>query len=123
MKDENKGLCGFDCNACDVLKSTVHGDAEALQRAHKLWTKTARQHWGMQTLDSAILKCTGCRVEDANIFKGCQLCPIRSCAKGKNLPSCGLCLEWQKCERLSGILADFPEVRNNLERIEASSNR
>ena len=38
---EQFAYCGVNCSDCDILKVTVHGDAEALQRAHKRWTKTA----------------------------------------------------------------------------------
>jgi hypothetical protein len=77
----------------------------------------------MQTLDPAILKCRGCRTEGTDIFKACRHCPIRKCAKSRNLPSCGLCQEWKTCERLSDLLADEPAARPNLERIEVSSGR
>jgi hypothetical protein len=123
VKPEAFSYCGVDCNACDVFKATVHGDAEALERAHKLWTKTAQKHWGMQTLDPAILKCKGCRCEGTEIFKGCRHCPIRRCAKGRDLSSCGLCPDWKQCERLTEVFADEPQARPNLERIDAACNK
>jgi hypothetical protein len=123
VKPEDVAYCGVDCGACDVLKATVHGDAEALRRAHVLWAKTAQQHWGMKTLDPAILKCQGCRTEGEGIFRGCRLCPMRRCVKGKGLTSCGLCPGWEGCERLGHILADYPEARGNLERVRADAKR
>ncbi len=122
-KPEEFGYCGVNCSDCDIFKATVHGDAEALQRAHKRWTKTAQEHWGMQTLDPAILKCRGCRTEGADIFKGCRHCPMRRCAKSRNLPSCGLCQEWKTCKQLGYVLAVEPAARATLERIEVSSSR
>lgn len=116
-------FCGHDCRSCDIRKATLHGDKEALQRAHDLWKETAREHWGMQTLDPAILKCTGCRTEGPEIFKGCQLCPIRGCVKSKGLISCGLCSEWRKCDKLSGILAKYSEAKGNLEGDAIASNK
>ena len=107
---------GVDCTKCDIRKATLYGDKEALQRAVKLWTPTAQEHWGMQTLDPVILKCRGCRVEGGeDIFKGCRHCPIRGCAKAKGLVSCGLCPEWRECGKLSGILAKYSEAKGNLE--------
>lgn len=116
---ESFSYCGVDCAGCDVFRATVHGDAEALERALKLWTKTAQEHWGMQTLDPAILRCRGCRTEGAEVFRGCRHCPMRRCAKGKGLASCGLCPDWRQCEPLSHLLADEPRARGNLEQIEA----
>ena len=85
--------------------------------------ETAQEHWGMQILDPTIPKCRGCRTEGTDIFKGCRHCPMRRCAKNRNLPSCGLCQEWKTCERLSNLLADEPAAHANLERIEVSSGR
>ncbi len=117
MKPEDLSFCGVNCTACDVFGATVHGDEEARRRAHETWSKTAQQHWGMETLDPTILKCRGCRIEGDDIFKGCRHCPIRRCAKEKNLTSCGRCPEWEECERLSNLLVDEPEARPNLEAI------
>lgn len=117
VKPDDFSFCGVDCTSCDVLKATVLGDEEARRRAHQAWTKTAQQHWGMQALDPAILNCRGCRTEGADIFKGCRHCPMRRCAKQRGLSSCGQCPQWQKCERLSHLLADAPEARPNLEAI------
>jgi len=123
VRPEDFSYCGIDCGTCDVFKATVHGDADALKRAHQRWTKTAQQHWGMSTLDPAILKCTGCRTEGENIFKGCRHCPIRRCAKDRRLASCGLCPEWTECKRLSGLLADEPQARRHLEQVAASATQ
>jgi len=109
--------CGIDCTGCDVFKATVHGDGQARRRAVEVWTKTAQQHWGMQTLDPAVLNCRRCRTEGEKLFRGCRDCPIRRCARQRDLSSCGLCPEWRQCPRLASLLADSPEARRNLERI------
>ena len=120
-KPEDFGHCGVDCRGCDVLKATLHGDEEARRRAHKLWEKTAQQHWGMKTLDPAILKCKGCRTEGGEVFRGSKLCRIRRCCRQRGLASCGLCHEWRDCERLRALFADEPRARQNLEKIAAST--
>ena len=119
MEAERLSFCGVDCTDCDVFRATEHGDQEAADRALEGWTKTAQEHWGMQTLDPAILKCRGCRTEGEEIFKGCRLCPIRRCAQQKGLSSCGHCPTWRECEQLSHLLADEPKARPNLEAIAA----
>jgi len=91
-------------------------------RAAKLFAKTAREHWGMETLDPMILDCTGCRAGGVQ-HKGYGRCPIRPCAKKRGLASCGLCSDWRECERLSGVFGDTPEARNNLEKIARGPNR
>jgi hypothetical protein len=119
---EAYSYCGVDCTVCDVFKATVHGDQEARLRAAKLWTKTAQEHWGMETLDPNILNCTGCRTGDVQ-HSGYGRCPIPPCARKRRLTSCGHCPEWRECERLSGVFRDEPEAKRNLERIANASNR
>jgi hypothetical protein len=120
VRPEDFAYCGIDCTDCDVYKASAHGDEEARRRALKTWTKTAQEHWGMTSLDPAILKCKGCRAEGKDIFKGCRHCPIRACARRRGLASCGLCPEWRTCKRLDSLLGDCPEARPVLERIEAA---
>ena len=121
LKPEDVAYCGVDCMGCDVRKATVDGDQEALKRAHTSWEKTAQKHWGMKTLDPAILTCKGCRTEGQDIFKGCRHCPIRRCCLKRGLASCGLCPEWRDCERLVEVFTDEPRARENLARIAASA--
>ena len=120
-RPKDLAYCGVDCTKCDVRKATRDDDEEARKRALKLWEKTAQEHWGMKTLDPAILKCQGCRAEGEAIFKGCRHCPIRRCCRKRGLASCGLCPEWRACERLVELFADAPEARGNLARIAASA--
>lgn len=105
-----------------MRKATVEDDEAARQRALKTWVKTAQKHRRMETLDPAILTCQGCRTEGAAIFKGCRHCPIRRCARKRGPASCGLCPEWERCERLVEVFADAPEPRENLARIVASAH-
>jgi len=112
---EQLSYCGFDCKGCGVFKVTVHGDEEALQEVLPLWEKTAQTHWGMEKLDPAILRCTGCRVEGDDIFRGCRDCPIRRCCREKGLTSCALCPDWRECTRLAELFRNEPQARDNLD--------
>lgn len=114
--------CGIDCTSCNVFKATVHGDHEARMRAAKQFAATAREHWGMETLDPMILDCRGCRADGVQ-HKGYGRCPIRACAQERALASCGLCPEWKACGRLSEVLADAPEARLNLDHIATGPNQ
>jgi hypothetical protein len=121
QKPEAFSYCGIDCDSCDVLKATVHGDRDARTRAAKLFAKTASEHWGMDKLDPMTLDCTGCRAGGVQ-HKGYGRCPIRPCAQRRGLSSCGLCTEWRQCGRLGGVFADAPQARDNLERIAKGPN-
>jgi hypothetical protein len=123
LRPQDLSYCGVDCKQCDVFKATAYGDQEARTRAHKVWEPTAQQHWGMTTLNPAILDCTGCRVEGYVKHKGHGRCAIQRCAKQRNLSSCGLCSEWRECERLGYVFKDDPQARQNLDIISQRANK
>ena len=122
FKPEDLSYCGVDCKACDVFKATVYKDNEARLRAAQRWEKTAQKHWGMQELDPAILDCAGCRTTDV-AHNGYGRCPIRLCAKDRNLLSCGLCPQWRECEHLEEVFADEPQAIRMLEMIEKGASQ
>ncbi|MCL2641541.1 MAG: DUF3795 domain-containing protein, partial [Phycisphaerales bacterium] len=116
MNPEDLSFCGLDCLNCDVYKATKYGDMEARQRAAKVWAKTAKEHWGMETLDPMILDCHGCR-SGMPAHGGKSICPIRSCAQKQGFVSCGQCAKWETCKTLAGLLADEPTAGPNLRKI------
>lgn len=122
VKPEDYSYCGIDCNVCDVFKATVHGDHEARMHAVQLFAETAREHWGMETLDPMILDCTGCR-SGGDQHKGYGRCPIRPCVQKRGLASCGLCSEWKTCERLEGIFTDEPAAKDHLAEIAKAAGK
>lgn len=111
--------CGVDCADCDIRRYTLTGDKAALERAMAGWTKTAQEHWGMESIDPCILRCEGCRTEGApkDIFKGCRHCPIRRCARERDLATCGHCEEWRECPKLANILREYPDAKRSIEAI------
>ena len=48
-----------------------------------------------------------------------SLCPIRLCAAGRQLETCGSCREWEGCEKLAMILGNNPAARKNLSAVSA----
>lgn len=121
-KPEDFAYCGVDCKTCDVFKATIHGDGEARRRAAKQFEKTAREHWGMKTLDPTVLDCKGCRAGGKQ-HHGYGRCPMRPCAQKRGLASCGLCPEWETCTLLRGVFADEPQAENNLRRVAQAAKR
>ncbi len=116
VRPEDYSTCGLDCRQCDVYAATVHGDQAARLRAAKLFEPTAREHWGLATLDPLILDCRGCRSGCVQ-HQGYGRCPIPGCAQSRGLVSCGQCGEWTTCPKVGGVLADEPQARANLQAI------
>ena len=58
-------------------------------------------------------ECPGCK--DG---RGLDDCPIRSCAKERGLAHCSDCPDLGPCERFVHLLVQFPDVKNNLLRLQ-----
>jgi hypothetical protein len=111
-KAEELAPCGVDCTLCNVFRATA-GLEELKQKTMDSFAELARVHWGMDSLDPALLKCRGCRHEAEGKLLGGPLCPIRRCSKEHGLASCGLCSEAKACDWLE------EEGRKNLKRAAA----
>lgn len=55
--------------------------------------------------------CPGCKGG-----RGLELCPIRCCARERQLESCALCPDLVPCEKFAPLLLQFPDVKINLRR-------
>lgn len=109
--------CGLDCTTCSVYQATVTGDRELQAQCAREWQGTASEHWGLAELQPEQMSCRGCKGEEPPLFLSCQRCPIRSCARGRGFATCAECTDWSSCGRLSGLLADVPAARENLQQL------
>jgi hypothetical protein len=109
--------CGLDCSTCTVYQATLAGDREAQARCIAEWQATADEHWGGVKLRPEDMVCRGCTSEAEPVFISCRRCPIRGCCRSKGFKTCAECAEWSTCGRLSGLLADVPAARENLQRL------
>ncbi|MBN2239532.1 MAG: DUF3795 domain-containing protein [Dehalococcoidales bacterium] len=113
MKREDLGYCGANCLECNIYRVITYGEG-LKQETIDRWRKDAREYWRVENLEPKDLNCKGCRNVDESVFFGFILCPIRKCAEGKKVLSCGLCADFNTCEWLE------LEGRTNLEEIAAS---
>ena len=44
-----------------------------------------------------------------------SLCPIRQCAREKQMETCGGCLEMKSCEKVGAIIGNNSDARGRLE--------
>ena len=116
---EKLSYCGLDCTTCDVYKYTLTGKSDNFDKMVTTWSRTARKHWGMASLDPKMLHCKGCRYDGEDGFHSTKVCPIRKCAIKKGLKSCGLCAKLDKCSIISGLLNDCLDARKNLNNLKS----
>ena len=102
-------LCGLDCESCEARLATVSNDDALRQKVAKLWSELNQVE-----ITPEMINCTGCRVKGVKTPFCDSLCPIRQCALGRKVETCGACGEMDSCEKLSMITGNNPDALRNL---------
>ncbi len=85
-------------------------DDDALRKkVAKLWSELN----GVE-ITPEMINCVGCRINGAKTPYCDRLCPIRQCAIGKQLETCGSCPETENCEKVGAIIGNNADARRNL---------
>ena len=101
--------CGLNCEQCDAYLATLHDDQALREKTAKLWSELNHVE-----IPPEQINCQGCRAEGVKTVFCDQLCEIRSCAAQKAVETCGGCPGWETCGKVSMIIGNNPEARNNL---------
>ena len=102
--------CGLDCEVCEARMATVHNDDALRCKIAKEWSELN----GVE-ITPEMINCSGCRIPGVKTPYCDSLCPIRQCAMGKKVETCGNCPEMKSCEKVGAIIGNNPEARNRLE--------
>ena len=101
--------CGLDCETCEARLATVNRDEALRQRVAREWTALN----GVE-ITPEMINCTGCRIDGAKTPYCDSLCPIRQCALGRGVETCGSCDAMAACEKLGAITGNNPDALRNL---------
>jgi len=101
--------CGLDCEACEARLATIRGDEVLRQKVAALWSQLN----GVE-ITPEMIHCVGCRVEGVKTPYCDALCPIRQCAMGRGVETCGACAELARCEKLGMIVKNNADALRNL---------
>jgi len=110
IKKELLAPCGLYCGVCSIYIAHKDNNQKFKQVLLKAYGPFAKKVEDLQ--------CTGC-LSDGIVFKFCQTCPIKSCAKEKEIEGCYQCEEFP-CEMIERfpipvgkkvILQDIPAWR------------
>ena len=107
--DRYIACCGLDCESCEARLATVRNDEVLRRRVAALWSEL-----NGVAITPEMINCTGCRVAGAKTVFCDSLCPIRQCARGKQVGTCGGCAEKAACKTLAMITESSAEARSNL---------
>ena len=65
-------------------------------------------------ITAEMINCTGCRIDGVKTPYCQSLCPIRQCAMGKEIETCGKCSELESCEKIGAIISNNPSALEKL---------
>lgn len=103
--------CGLDCETCEAHIATVNNDNDLRIKVAKEWSELN----GVE-ITPEMINCAGCRIEGVKTPFCDSLCPIRQCALGKAVETCGDCSEMSTCEKLVMITGNNEEALKRLKR-------
>ena len=101
--------CGLDCEKCEARLATINDDDDLRRKVSKEWSELN----GVD-ITPEMINCVGCRIEGVKTVYCDSLCPIRRCAMGKGLQTCGSCSEMAGCGKVSMITGNNDEALENL---------
>lgn len=85
VKQELLAPCGLYCGVCSIYIAHRDNNIKFKDRLVNLYKPL------IESIDD--IQCTGC-LSKGIIFSYCQSCPIKSCAKEKDLEGCYQCGDW-----------------------------
>ena len=101
--------CGLDCESCEARIATVNDDDSLRQKVAKEWSELN----GVE-ITPEMIRCVGCRIDGVKTPYCESLCPIRQCAAGRSVETCGSCGETEGCGKLGAITKHNPEALKRL---------
>ena len=101
--------CGLDCETCEARLATVNNDDTLRAKVAKLWSDLN----GVE-ITPEMINCVGCRINGLKTPYCESLCPIRQCALGRGVETCGDCSEMESCEKLGAITEHNSDALNRL---------
>jgi hypothetical protein len=87
----------------------VNNDDALRQRVAREWSELN----GVE-ITAEMINCLGCRIDGVKTPYCESLCPIRQCAMGKGLETCGGCGEMERCEKLGAITGNNADALKRL---------
>lgn len=111
--------CGLTCPTCPIYLATRQENKAEQARMRSEIVYLCKEHYGMSYALEDITDCDGCQAEGERLFSACKNCPIRKCAREKELENCAHCSEYA-CETLEVFFRSDPTAKTHLDAIRNS---
>ena len=102
-------FCGLDCENCEARIATANNDDSLRRKVAEEWSRL-----NGVPITPEMINCAGCRIDGVKTPYCASLCPIRQCALGRNVLTCGECGKADTCEKLAAITGNNPDAAKNL---------
>jgi len=99
---EITAYCGLACQTCPIYLATRQDNEEERARMRVEIVKLCKVHYGINYNVDDITDCDGCHAEGERMFSASKNCPIRKCARGRELENCAYCTLYA-CEKLEAF--------------------
>jgi len=117
--DEIVSYCGIICQGCPIYWATREKNIEKKEKMRKAIARLGSEHYGTEFKPEDITDCDGCRTEGGRLLRVSGDCPIRKCARQKELENCAHCPEYT-CENLKEFFSKDPQAKAILEVIKST---
>ena len=101
--------CGLNCETCQARIATINNDNELREKVSKLWSELN----GVE-ITPEMINCVGCRINGVKTPFCESLCPIRQCAQGRGVETCGGCDCMESREKLGAITGNNADALRRL---------
>jgi hypothetical protein len=109
---EMVAYCGLTCQTCPIYLATRLENKEERARMKAATVNMCKDHYGMNYKLEDITDCDGCQAR-GRLFSAGRNCPIRKCARGKDLENCAYCTEYA-CGKLEALCKKEPTAKARL---------
>ena len=106
--------CGLVCQTCPIYVATRKENREEQARMRAEIAQLCKEQYGMKYDPEDITDCDGCQTDGGRLFSACKNCPIRNCAKQKELENCAYCSKYV-CERLEAFFTVESTAKTRLD--------
>ncbi len=101
--------CGLDCERCEAYIATLKDDDEMRRKIAKEWSEMNNAE-----ITPEMIYCDGCRADGKKTPFCESMCPIRLCAKGRKMETCGSCSELMDCKKVDMVIGNNADALANL---------
>jgi hypothetical protein len=108
--------CGLVCHTCPIYLATRQENKDEQKQMRIEIVRVCKEKYGLNYKLEDITNCDGCLTDGNRLFTACSTCPIRNCAREKELTNCAYCPDYP-CDNLKQFFNSEPSAKVRLDKI------